>query len=76
MLHHGFTDPAALRSWLATWAERLANPKLAALRLRRDLHVISESLHRHNYKVLWDLVFDRRPHGPEVPGMWTGRHIA
>ena len=37
------------------------------------MHVISESLHRQNYRFLWDLLFDRHPHGAEVRGMWKGR---
>ena len=36
------------------------------------MHVISESLHRQNYKFLWDLLFDRHPYGREVRGMWKG----
>ena len=72
MLHHGFINPAALRSWLSTWADRLGKPKLAELPLRDGMHVISESLHRQHYKFLWDLVFERHPHGLEVRGMWTG----
>ena len=72
LLHHAFTDGAATRSWLQTWSERLGHPQLAALPLRDGMHVISESLHRQRYKFLWDLLFDRHPHGAEVRGMWTG----
>ena len=73
LLFHGFTDPGATRRWLTTWADRLGAPKLAALPLRDGMHVISESLHRQHYKFLWDLLFDRHPHGAEVRGMWKGR---
>ena len=73
MLHHSFTDAVATRNWLVTWAGRLGNSKLAELPLRDGMHVISESLHRQSYKFLWDLVFERHPHGPEVRGMWRGR---
>ena len=73
LLHHGLTDPGAARGWLATWAGRLDHPKLAALTLRDGMHVISESLHRQSYRFLWDLLFDRHPHGVEVRGMWRGR---
>ena len=72
LLHHAFTDGAATRSWLQAWSERLRHPQLAALPLRDGMHVISESLHRQRYKFLWDLLFDRHPHGAEVRGMWTG----
>ena len=73
MLHHSFTDAGATRNWLVAWAGRLGNSKLAELPLRDGMHVISESLHRQSYKFLWDLVFERHPHGAEVRGMWKGR---
>ena len=73
LLYHGLTDPGAARHWLAAWADRLGNRKLADLALRGGMHVISESLHRQSYRVLWDLLFDRHPHGAEVRGMWKGR---
>ena len=73
LLHHGFNDPPATRRWLTTWGERLGVPKLAALALPDGMHVISESLHRQNYRFLWDLLFERHPHGAEVRGMWKGR---
>ena len=73
LLHHGFTDPPATRRWLTTWGDRLGVPRLAALALPDGMHVISESLHRQNYRFLWDLLFERHPHGAEVRGMWKGR---
>ena len=73
LLYHGFTNPGATRHWLATWADRLGNPTLAALALRDGMHVISESLQRQNYRFLWDMLFERHPHGAEVRGMWRGR---
>ncbi len=72
MLYHAFTDAGATQDWLRTWADSLGNPKLAKLPLRGGMHVISESLHRQSYKFLWDLIFERHPHGPEVRGMWKG----
>ena len=72
MLHHAFTDYGATRHWLKVWGDRFGNSKLAELPLRDGMQVISESLHRQNYKFLWDLIFERHPHGPEVRGMWKG----
>ena len=73
MLYHAFTAADAARTWLTMWADRLGNAKLAVLPLRGGIHVISESLHRQSYRFLWDLLFDRHPHGSEVRGMWKGR---
>ena len=72
MLYHTFTAPELARSWLTAWADRLGNAKLAELPLPGGMHVISESLHRQSYRYLWDLLFERHPHGPEVRGMWKG----
>ena len=72
MLYHSFTDFHAMSNWLQGWGERLGNSKIAELPLRDGMHVISESLHRQNYKFLWDLLFDRHPYGREVRGMWKG----
>ena len=72
MLYHAFTNAGATHEWLKVWSGRLGNSKLEQLPLRDSMHVISESLHRQSYKFLWDLVFERHPHGPEVRGMWKG----
>src|SRR5262249_47727754 len=53
-IYHVLTDEKATRAWLGTWADRLQNPKLAELPLRQGTHVIGESLHRQQYKFLWD----------------------
>lgn len=66
LLHHSFTDHGATRTWLETWGDRLGNPKLGTMPLREGVTVISESLHRQNYKFMWDLRFERHPHGSEV----------
>lgn len=71
-LYHALTDAGASGAWLQTWGDRLGNPKVAALPLRTGMHVIAESLHRQRYKFLWDLLFDRHPHGQFIRGKWEG----
>jgi hypothetical protein len=73
VLYHAFTSPEVVSRWLAEWGERLGRPKVGKIELRPKTHVISESLHRQNYKFLWDLVFENHPYGPEVRGMWKGQ---
>ncbi|MCP4702097.1 MAG: DUF499 domain-containing protein [Gammaproteobacteria bacterium] len=70
MLYHAFTDKRATSLWLAEWSKRLGNDKIASLQLRSDMQVISESLHRHRYKFLWDLLFDKHPNGAYCKGKW------
>ncbi len=71
-LYHALTDLETTRAWLQTWADRLGNTKIANLSLRTEMQVISESLHRQRYKFLWDLLFDRHPHGQFIRGKWEG----
>lgn len=72
VLHHALTSPEPTRAWLQTWAGFLGNAKIADLPLRTETQVISESLHRQRYKFLWDLLFDRHPHGQFIRGKWDG----
>lgn len=72
-LYHAVTDPASTRAWLDTWATTLANPEISKIALRDGMHVIGESLHRHRYKFLWDVLFDNHPHGNFIKGKWEGQ---
>jgi Protein of unknown function (DUF499) len=73
VLYHGFTSPDVTSDWLEEWGIRLGQPKLGEIKLRPKTHVITESLHRQNYKFLWDLVFDRHPHGSYIKGKWEAQ---
>ena len=72
VLHHALSDAPATESWLQTWAERLSNPKIGQLKLRRGMRVIGESLHRQHYRYIWDLLFERHPEGQYIRGKWEG----
>ena len=69
-LVHALSDAKATREWLSGWADRLDQPKIAKIELREGMHVISENLHRQNYKFLWDLLFERHPKGEYIKGKW------
>ena len=73
VLYHALNDHDATAKWLATWADRLNNPKVANLPIRSGMYVITESLVHQNYKFLWDLLFDRHPHGAFIKGKWEGQ---
>lgn len=75
-LFHALTNEAATRSWLKSWASNLGESKLADLPLRGGMEVITESLHRQRYKFLWDLLFDKHPHGNFIRGKWEGMGAA
>lgn len=72
-LYHALTNTPATRGWLTAWADRLQDPKVGSIELRSGMEVISESLHKHEYKFLWDMLFDRHPAGEFVRGMWEGQ---
>jgi hypothetical protein len=69
-LYHLCTCPEAGRQWLAEWASQLSNPLFRNLKLRNESCVIAESLHLNRYTFLWDVLFDRHPHGAYCRGMW------
>jgi hypothetical protein len=70
-LAHMFKDTQAGVDWLTHWTGH--NSAISNLKLRTDMHVIAESLHLHNYKFLWDLLFERHPHGVYARGVWEGQ---
>lgn len=71
-LFHAVNDSAATGAWLRSWAENLNDPSLSSFPLRSQMLVIGESLHRQRYKFLWDLLFERHPHGAFIKGKWEG----
>ncbi len=75
-LYHTVTDPASTSAWLNSWAVTLADPKIGKIALRDGMHVIGESLHRHRYKFLWDVLFENHPHGSYIRGKWEGQGAA
>ncbi|MFN7288910.1 MAG: DUF499 domain-containing protein [bacterium] len=72
-LYHAVTDPSSTSSWLNAWATRLADASIGKIALRDGMHVIGESLHRHRYKFLWDVLFENHPHGTFIKGKWDGQ---
>jgi hypothetical protein len=70
---HMFKDPKATDNWLKSWAGQLHREDLTNLTLNRDVEVITESLHQHNYTFLWDLLFDKHPEGNFIRGKWEGQ---
>lgn len=75
-LHHAVNDPASTAEWLNAWAAKLKEPQIAKIALRTGMQVIGESLHRQRYKFLWDLLFERHPHGTYIKGKWEGMGAA
>jgi len=75
-LYHTVNDPASTGAWLNIWSSTLSDPQIGGIKLRDGMLVIGESLHRQRYKFLWDLLFERHPHGTYIKGKWEGMRSA
>ena len=75
-LYHAVNDAASTGAWLNSWASTLNEPLIGKIALRSGMLVIGESLHRQRYKFLWDLLFERHPHGTYIKGKWEGMGAA
>lgn len=73
VIHHALHEPATTRAWLQQWAAVLGRANIGALPLREPMHVVTENLHNQGYKFLWDLLFDKHPHGKYIRGKWEGQ---
>jgi hypothetical protein len=71
-LYHAVNDSASTGAWLNSWATTIGDPQIGKIALRNDMLVIGESLHRQRYKFLWDLLFEKHPHGSYIKGKWEG----
>ena len=63
LLHHAIASSAAVMKWAGEWGAKLGTNKLSHLTLQTDFLPISEALSNQEYANLWDLLFDRHPHG-------------
>jgi hypothetical protein len=75
-LYHAVNDAASTGAWLNAWAGTLGDANIGKIALRSGMYVIGESLHRQRYKFLWDLLFERHPHGTYIKGKWEGMGTA
>lgn len=71
-LYHTVSDPGSTGDWLKSWSATLGDPAIGQIPLRNGMLVIGESLHRQRYKFLWDILFERHPHGTYIKGKWEG----
>ena len=72
VLYHAVHDALSTRAWLQSWAATLGDATIGNIALRSGMLVVGESLHRQRHKFLWDLLFERHPHGAYMRGKWEG----
>ncbi|MBE7508223.1 MAG: DUF499 domain-containing protein [Planctomycetia bacterium] len=68
VMHHATMSPDVVQQWARSWGNRLGSQALANLDLQTGYFAISEAVHNHEYPFLWDLIFDRHPHGQRFRG--------
>ena len=68
VMHHATMSPDVVQQWARDWGRRLGSQFLSELELQTDYFAISEAVHNHEYPLLWDLLFDRHPHGQRFKG--------
>ena len=69
IMHHALNTPEKIEAWTNEWSENHSNMSaLRDLKIKKGYFPISEPVHNHEYKVLWDLLFDRHPEGKYFRG--------
>ncbi|MCK5791909.1 MAG: DUF499 domain-containing protein [Ketobacter sp.] len=69
-ISHMLKDPSAGEAWCKEWAASSKNEALGQIKLRTNMQVIAQSMELHQYKFLWDLLFDQHPEGKVIKGIW------
>jgi hypothetical protein len=70
---HLIKDEEAGQQWLDYWAAKLSMPELGEYELDSGKQVITETLHKHRYARLWDVLFDQHPKGEYAKGKWEAQ---
>lgn len=63
VMHHAIQHTEQVQAWARSWGVELDIPWLREISLQPGFIAITEPVHNHEYPLLWDLLFDRHPHG-------------
>lgn len=69
VLYHVVMNPDLASDWMNNWFHKL-RISIPIPEIRRDCLVIAESVHKHNYSKLWDIIFNNHPNGDLIRGRW------
>jgi hypothetical protein len=70
VMHHAIQSPVIVENWLKDWAVNSGISDLKDFVMVKGYIPISESVHNHEYLLLWDLLFDRHPKGQYYRGQF------
>jgi len=59
VMHHAVDSHARVLKWANEWGVRLGAQLLSEIELESGFSAISEPVHKHEYPLLWDLIFER-----------------
>jgi len=69
-IYFAYKDTEATRKWLNDWAAK-GNAACADIQMpSAQMNVICESMHKHNFKNLWDVLLTANEHGRFIKGLW------
>lgn len=63
VMHHAVQSSGRVQTWANVWGRRLGVPSLDNLVLESGFVAISEPVHNHEHRLLWDVIFKRHPRG-------------
>lgn len=69
--HHAISSPDTVENWAQEWGRRIGAAAFESIKLPRGFVPISEPVHNHEFKFLWDLIFDRHPKGEYFRGRFA-----
>ncbi len=70
VMHHAINSPDVVGDWINDWRTKLKHDDLKELSIINGFIAISEPVHNHEYRFLWDLLFDRHPRGDYYRGQF------
>jgi len=70
VMHHAVNSPDIVGDWINDWRTKLNHNDLEKLSFADGFIAISEPVHNHEYRFLWDLLFDRHPRGDYYRGQF------
>ncbi len=71
VLHHAVKSPETTEKWLSDWSDKLHEPSWKSMKIVRGFFPITETISNHEYKTLWNLLFDRHPKGEYYKGLFA-----
>ena len=72
VMHHAIASPPIVEKWIQQWNQKTGDTEMISIDIKKGFYPISEPVHNHEYRFLWDLLFDRHPKGEFYRGQFEG----